>query len=98
MRHLRLPLQPILSEDLRRDLEILAPLQQCRANNDLVAQDGLVVVEVRCAVGAVVAVYWLACGGNVSVCMYSIGGVVELVWKGMGTVKKRMGGYWGGNT
>ncbi len=43
---LRLPLQPILSENLRRDLEIIASLQQSRADDDFVAQDGLVVVEV----------------------------------------------------
>jgi len=62
MRNLRLPAQPILPENLRRHLEMVASFQQAGADDDLVAQDGLVVVEVRGAVGAVVAVYGLACG------------------------------------
>lgn len=57
---LRLPAQPILPEDLRRDLEVVASLQQARADDDLVAQDGLVVINVRGAVGAVVAIHRLA--------------------------------------
>lgn len=56
MPDLRLPLQPILPEDLRRDLETLATLQQARTHDDLVAQHGLVVVSVGGAIGAVVAV------------------------------------------
>lgn len=60
MRELRLPAQAILAEDLGRDGELGAALQQGGADDDLVAQDGLVVVEVRGAVWAVVAVYWFA--------------------------------------
>lgn len=42
----------------------LAALEQTGADDDFVAQDGLVVVDVRGAVGAVVAVYvfaWMGC-------------------------------------
>lgn len=60
VRHLRLPGQTILAEDLRRDLEVLGALQQAGADNDLVAQDGLMVVHVGGAVGAVVAMDGLA--------------------------------------
>ena len=56
MRHLRLPGETVLAEDLGRDLEILGALQQAGADDDLVAEDGLVVVHVGGAVGAVVAV------------------------------------------
>ena len=61
MRDLGLPLQPILAEDLGRDLEILAALEQAGTDDDLVAQDGLVVVDVGGAVGAVVTVDVFAC-------------------------------------
>jgi len=60
VRHLRLPGVTILAEDLRSDLEILGTLQQAGADDDLVTEDGLVVVHVGGAVGAVVAVDWLA--------------------------------------
>ena len=74
MRELRLPAQPILAEDLGRDGELAAALEQARADDDFGPQDGLVVVDVRGAVGAVVAVYRFACcfgvtrrqrGGNI---------------------------------
>lgn len=61
MRHLGLPAQAVLSKDLRLDGEGGAALQEGGADDDLGAQDGLVVVDVRGAVGAVVAVYGLAC-------------------------------------
>lgn len=60
MRELRLPAQPILAEDLGRDGELAAALEQARADDDFGPQDGLVVVDVRGAVGAVVAVYRFA--------------------------------------
>ena len=59
-----LPAQPVLAEDLGSDWELLAALEQASADNDLGAENGLVVVDVGGAVGAVVAVYWLACGGG----------------------------------
>lgn len=64
-------MQPILAENLGRDGELLAALEQARADDDLGSQHRLVVVDVRGAVGAVVAVYRLACvweggGGRVS--------------------------------
>lgn len=66
-RNLRLPAQLILAENLSPNGEAVAPLEQTGAHHDLGPEDGLVVVDVRCAVGAVVAVYWLACGwGSVS--------------------------------
>ncbi len=61
LRNLRLPRQPILSVNLRRDRERLAALEEARADDDLGSQDRLVVVDVGGAVGAVVAVYWFAC-------------------------------------
>ena len=64
MRQLRLPARAVLPEDLSRDGEFLAPIQQGRADDDLVAQNGLVVVDVRGAVGTVVAVDGFACGGK----------------------------------
>lgn len=64
MRHLGLPGEAILAEDLSRDLEVLGALQQAGADDDLVAQDGLVVVDVGGAVGAVVAVDVLAWWGG----------------------------------
>lgn len=56
MRNLRLPGQPILAVDLGRDLEAFAALQQAGPHDNLVAQDGLVVVDVGGAVRAIVAV------------------------------------------
>lgn len=56
LRNRRLPAQLVLAEDLSRHREILAALQQTGAHHDLRAQHGLVVVDVRGAVGAVVAV------------------------------------------
>lgn len=85
MRHLRLPPQAILPEDLRCDFEVLAALQQARAHDDLVAQHGLVVVDVRCTVGAVVAVDGVSCwdGGR---------GLVGLGW--LCEVESRRGNGW----
>ena len=62
MSHLGLPGQTILAKDLGRDGELLVAFQQGGADDDLIAEDGLVVVDVRGAVGAVVAVYGIACG------------------------------------
>lgn len=59
-----LPAQPILAEDLSNYWELLAALEQASADNDLGAENSLVVVDVGGAVGAVVAVYWLALGGE----------------------------------
>lgn len=61
LRNLWLPVQLVLAENLRRNRELLAPLQKSGADNDLVAQDGLVVVDVRGAVGTVVAIYGVSC-------------------------------------
>ena len=61
MRDLGLPAQPVLPEDLRLDGEGAAALEQARADDDLGPEDGLVVVDVGGAVGAVVAVHGLAC-------------------------------------
>jgi len=60
MCHLRLPGETILAEDLRSDLEILGALEQAGTDHDLVTEDGLVVVHVGGAIGAVVAVDRLA--------------------------------------
>jgi hypothetical protein len=55
-RHLGFP------EDLGRGLELLAAVEQDGAHDDRVrSHDLLVVVDVRRAVGAVVAVHCLAC-------------------------------------
>jgi len=59
--NLWLPAHLGLAEDLRRRLELLPAVQQHGADDDLVAHDGLVVVDVRGAVGAVVAIDGLAC-------------------------------------
>ena len=56
LRKLRLPAQPILPKDLRRNWEFLRALKQAGSHNDLVAEYGLVVVRVGGAVGTVVAV------------------------------------------
>lgn len=61
MPELGLPVQPVLAEDLGGDGEFGGALEQAGADDDLGAEDGLVVVDVRGAVGAVVAVYGLAC-------------------------------------
>lgn len=53
---LGLPSQPILAEDLRIHLELLPALQQGRPDDNFVAHDGLMVVNVGSAVGTVVAV------------------------------------------
>lgn len=83
MPDLRLPVQPILTEDLRRDLEALATLQQAGAHDDLVAQHGLVVVSVGGAVGAVVAVDGVSWVGFVSEVGLRWGIVSEEWGKGM---------------
>lgn len=59
--NLRLPPQPILPKDLRRHFEPLAAVQQRRPNDNLVAHDGLMVVNMRGAIGAVVAVDGVSC-------------------------------------
>ena len=56
VRDLRLPSQPVLTVDLYSDLEALGALQQAGSHDNVVAHDGLVVVRVGGAVGAVVAV------------------------------------------
>ena len=61
MRDLLLPWRPILSENLRGGLQILAARKQRGADDDFRAEDGLVVVDVGGAVGAVVAVDILSC-------------------------------------
>ena len=61
---LGLPLQAVLAEDLSLDGELAATVEQTGADDDLVAENGLVVVQVRGAVGAVIAVDWLACVGE----------------------------------
>ena len=61
MAELGLPVQPVLAEDLGGDGEVGRALEQAGADDDLGAEHGLVVVDVRGAVGAVVAVYGLAC-------------------------------------
>ena len=61
MRNLLLPRQSILAVNLCGRLQILAALEQGGADDDLGAEDGLVVVGVGGAVGAVVAVDVLAC-------------------------------------
>ena len=62
MRHLGLPAETILAEDLDGDGELFGTFQQGGTDDDLVTCDGLVVVNVGGAVGAVIAVYGLACG------------------------------------
>ena len=65
MRQLRLPPQPILAEDLSGNGPLLAAVEESGADDDLVvAHDGLVVVDVGGAVGAVVAVDWVAYWGK----------------------------------
>lgn len=61
MGNLILPRPTILSIDLSRDLEVLAALQEARANDNLIAQHGLLVVDVGGAVGAVVAIDRFPC-------------------------------------
>lgn len=56
MRDLRLPLEAILAEDLSRDVEILSAFEEGGAHDDLVSEDGLVMVCMTGAVRAVVAV------------------------------------------
>ena len=61
MRHLFLPRRPILAENFRRRLQVFPALEQRGADDDFGAEDGLVVVDVGGAVGAVVAVDVLSC-------------------------------------
>ena len=56
LRNLRLPAQSILAKDLRCNGKFFRALQQTGSYNDVVAEDGLVVVDVSGAVGTVVAV------------------------------------------
>ena len=60
LRKLRLPAQPILPKDLRRNGEFFRALKQAGSHNDLVAEHGLVMVRVGSAVGTVVAVNGVA--------------------------------------
>ena len=62
LRNLRLPAQPVLPKDFRRNGEFLRALQQTGSYDDLIAEDGLVVVYVGGAVGTVVAVDGVAWG------------------------------------
>ena len=64
LRNLRLPAQSILPKDLRCNGEFLRTLEQAGSHNDLVAEDGLVVVYVRGAVGTVVTVDGVAWRGG----------------------------------
>ena len=58
-----LPRKPILDVKLGRNLEVTVALQKDGAHDNFVgAHDGLVVVGVRGAVGAVVAVHCVSCG------------------------------------
>ncbi|MCJ1479950.1 hypothetical protein MMC06_000104 [Schaereria dolodes] len=58
--NLRLPGQLILSENLRVNAELLAALEKDGADDIFVAENGLVVIDVRGAVRAVVAVDWVS--------------------------------------
>ena len=64
----RLPLEPVLPINLGRNGERLALLQQAGTDDDLGAEDGLVVIYVRGAVGAVVAIDWFAWGPVKMIC------------------------------
>ena len=78
MRELGLPAQTVLAEDLGGDGEGLGAVEEGGADDDLGAEDGLVVVDVGGAVGAVVAVYWVAWwGGGVRLEPWGMDG-----WKG----------------
>lgn len=56
VRNSRLPVRLVLAVDLSRRLPGLAVIEECSANDDLVTEDLLVVVRVRGAIGAVIAV------------------------------------------
>lgn len=60
LRNLRLPAHLGLPEDLSARLQVLAAIEEDGTDDELVAHDGLVVVDVARAVGAIVAVYRLA--------------------------------------
>ncbi len=55
-RNLRLPVQLVLAIELGYDRKLFITFQKDRADDNLVTENGLVVVEVRGAVGAIVAV------------------------------------------
>ena len=59
--NLRLPVPFVLAEDLGGDRELLGAVEESGADNDLVAKNGLVVVHVAGAIGAVVTVDRFAC-------------------------------------
>ena len=61
MRDLRLPFQTVFTVDLGCDLEVFGALQQAGSHDNVVAHDGLVVVGMGSAVGAVVAVDGVSC-------------------------------------
>ena len=60
LRSLLFPLQPILTVDFCLQWEILAPVQKNGSCDDSVTHDRLVMVDVRRAIWAVIAVYRLA--------------------------------------
>lgn len=60
MRELRLPLGPILAVNLSRDWKRVTAFEQTGPDDYFGPENGLVVVDVRGAVGAVVAVYGFA--------------------------------------
>ena len=64
LRDLLLPVEAVLAVDLEADGVVLGQVEQGGADDVLVAHDGLVVVDVRGAVGAVVAVDGFACCGG----------------------------------
>lgn len=61
LRNLRLPAHLRLAKDLSSGLQIFAAIKEHGTHDELVAHDGLVVVDMGSAVGAVVAVDRLAC-------------------------------------
>ena len=61
LRNLRLPAHLGLAEDLSSRLQVLASVEEDGTDDDLIAHDGLVVVDMGGAIGAVVAVDRLAC-------------------------------------
>ena len=77
LRNLRLPAQPVLPKDFRRNGEFLRALQQTGSYDDLIAEDGLVVVNVGGAVGTIVAMDGVAWRRGLSVEGIDVGGKWE---------------------
>jgi len=67
----------------------MAAVEEDGAHDDLVAHDGLVVVDVRGAVGAVVAAYCFSCFFRRGVVRK--GGVWKGVWKGGRGIEEEKG-------